>query len=92
MPKRKACILDHDDLDDFQEENKSPPKTPKGKINFPLGHCLINDKWRHHVIPKGLSKIMSVKILDKLGVIDFQPSPKLATVFLVQIRFFYYLQ
>ena len=72
------------DFEDFQDapiniENISQART----VNFPAGHCLVNEKWRNNAMAKNISKFMTVNLVGGLGVVDFHPSPNIAIIYLV---------
>jgi len=83
MSKNKSAK--DSDLDDFQDAPSYNHETQTAKVsNFPAGHCLVNEKWRNNVVAKGISKLMTVKLLGGFGVIDFQPSPNIVLIYLTE--------
>lgn len=73
------------DLDDFQDPGPSPSHaTPARLTNFPAGHCLVSEKWRNNSVSKSIARVMTVKLLGGLGVVDFQPSPNLVVLYLLR--------
>ena len=83
MAKKLKAFHD-DDLDDFQDAPIVNQLTQEAKIsNFPAGHCLVHEKWRTSQISKDISKLMTVKLVGGLGVVDFYPAPNIAVIYLV---------
>jgi len=81
---RKSKPWPDSDLEDFQDPDPSLSATPTRLNNFPAGHCLVNEKWRNNVVSKSISRVMTVKLLGGLGVVDFQPSPNLLVLYLTE--------
>ena len=82
---KKSKFARDSDLDDFQDPGPSHSHaTPARLTNFPAGHCLVNEKWRSNSVSKSIARVMTVKLLGGLGVVDFQPSPNLVVFYMVR--------
>lgn len=86
MSKKSKFVPDDSDLYDFQDPAPSPSHgAPPARLSsFPAGHCLVNDKWRNNSVCKSISRVMTVKLMGGLGVVDFQPSPNLVVLYLTE--------
>ena len=75
-----------DSDDDFQQEPRSRSKSLANKPplqSVPVGHCLVNPKWKNTITGQNVSKLMTVKYVEDLGVMDCQLGAHLYSIFLV---------
>merc|ERR1719186_1933201 len=61
-----------DDEDDFKSTSKPATDLASG-VKVPIGHCFVNEKWRGTAVATNINKMLTVKLMDGLGVADFQP-------------------
>ena len=76
--------------DDFQQEPRSRSKlhTKKPVLqSIPVGHCLVNPKWKNTITGQNISKLFSSKYVEDLGAMDCQLGASLYSVVLVNIRY-----
>merc|ERR1719186_433119 len=60
------------DEDDFKSTSKPATDLASG-VKVPIGHCFVNEKWRGTAVATNINKMLTVKLMDGLGVPDFQP-------------------
>jgi len=75
--------MDDFEDDDFFEESFSERSAAK-IVTVPLGHCLVNERWKNSGISKIISKSVTVKYSDGLGPIDFQPAAGCVVLYLAE--------
>ena len=82
-----------DSDDDFQPDPRSRLKSVKKPAaatlqSVPVGHCLMNPKWKNTITGQNISKLFSsVKYVEDLGVMDCQLGAHLYSVVLVNCCF-----
>ena len=81
-----------DSDDDFQPDPRSRLKSGKKPAaatlqSVPVGHCLVNRKWKNTITGQNISKLFTVKYVEELGVMDCQLGPNLYSVVLVSCCF-----
>ena len=82
-----------DSDDDFQPDPRSRLKSVKKPAaatlqSVPVGHCLMNPKWKNTITGQNISKLFSsVKYVEDLGVMDCQLGAHLYSVVLVSCCF-----
>ena len=81
-----------DSDDDFQPDPRSRLKSGKKPAaatlqSVPVGHCLVNRKWKNTITGQNISKLFSVKYVEDLGVMDCQLGANLYSVVLVNCCF-----
>merc|ERR1719508_80788 len=63
-------------MDEEEDDFKSIPKPATdlaSGVKVPIGHCFVNEKWRGTALATNINKLLTVKLMDGLGVADFQP-------------------
>ena len=81
-----------DSDDDFQPDPRSRLKSGKKPAaatlqSVPVGHCLVNRKWKNTITGQNISKLFTVKYVEDLGVMDCQLGANLYSVVLVSCCF-----
>ena len=81
-----------DSDDDFQPDPRSRLKSGKKPAaatlqSVPVGHCLVNRKWKNTITGQNISKLFTVKYVEDLGVMDCQLGANLYSVVLVNCCF-----
>ena len=81
-----------DSDDDFQPDPRSRLKSVKKPAaatlqSIPVGHCLVNLKWKRTITGQNIEKLFHVKYEEDLGVMDCQLGAHLYSVVLVSCCF-----
>ena len=81
-----------DSDDDFQPDPRSRLKSGKKPAaatlqSVPVGHCLVNRKWKNTITGQNISKLFTVKYVEDLGVMDCQLGANIYSVVLVSCCF-----
>ncbi|XP_052068236.1 Fanconi anemia core complex-associated protein 24-like [Mytilus californianus] len=60
-------------------------QTPiKTGINVPIGHLIVNPKWKNSDLSTTLQSSIQVLYDDNLGMVDFYPSPNTGVVYITE--------
>jgi len=64
--------------DSFEESNDAKIEA------IPVGHCLVNARWKNNGITRSIGRTLTLKYVDGLGPVDFQPAAGVVVVYLAE--------